>query len=148
MSQSQENQVYEFAAGSIQLMWKGYFFVRMNDHSISTIESVKESHDIMQRLKPEGEVYILVHAGIGSDSEDEIFEYVMNSDFNKRVKGQAILVKDLATRLMGNLFLRYLRNQRQIKMFTAYNSAESWLLQQMGKNGGVTDKPKNLMLSY
>lgn len=137
----------EYGAGFIELKAEGYFFVRMKDGSNSTVETVIESQKIMVEMLPEGPIFILVNSGLGSTSDDDIYKYINKSDFKKRVKAQAIIVHDLATRLMGNIFLRFVKGERAIKIFSTQNDAEKWLFERMSnhveENG---PKSKRLML--
>lgn len=128
-----ENKTIEFSCGYIQLMPEGFFYVRMKNGSNSTIASVKESQDLITKIQPEGNIFIMAFAGIGSTSDDDIYDFISNGDFAKRVKAQAIIVNDLATRLMGNLFIRYIKKQRNIKMFSKQADAEAWLKKEMQK---------------
>jgi hypothetical protein len=133
MNDSINENFTEYTTGYIYWNPEGYFFVKMKNGSNSTVDSVKESHEIMNRLHPKGDVYILVDAGIGSTSEDDIYEYIATADFAKRVRAQAIIVHELATRLMGNIFLRYIKNKRDIKLFSAQEDALKWLTGLMQK---------------
>ncbi|MBI3135971.1 MAG: STAS/SEC14 domain-containing protein [Bacteroidetes bacterium] len=127
-----DSLIHEYGAGFITLKAEGYFFVQMKENSFSTIETVKESYDIMASLcDASAPVYILVDVGQGSDSADGIYEYIAGSEFGKRVKAQAIIVHELAARLMGNLFLRYVKNQRHVKIFSKEKDAIEWLLGKM-----------------
>jgi hypothetical protein len=121
----------EYGAGFIEFKEDGYFFVRMKDGSISTVETVKESQKIMIEMLPEGPIFILVNSGLGSTSDDDIYDYINKSDFKKRVKAQAIIVHDLATRLMGNIFLRFMKGERSVKIFSTQKDAEKWLFERM-----------------
>lgn len=137
----------EYGAGFIELKQEGYFFVRMKDGSVSTVETVIESQKIMVEMLPQGPIFILVNSGLGSTSDDDIYDYINKSDFKKRVKAQAIIVHDLATRLMGNIFLRFVKGERAIKIFSTHKDAEKWLFERMtnhvDENG---PKSKRLML--
>jgi hypothetical protein len=137
----------EYGAGFIELKAEGYFFVRMKDGSNSTVETVIESQKIMVEMLPEGPIFILVNSGLGSTSDDDIYKYINKSDFKKRVNSQAIIVHDLATRLMGNIFLRFVKGERAIKIFSTQKDAEKWLFERMtnhvNENG---TKSKRLML--
>lgn len=121
----------EFSCGFISKSDKGYIRVRMKDGSNSTIASVKESQLIMNEMQLEGNVYILALAGYGSTSDDDIYDFISKGEFTKRVKAQAIVVHDLATRLMGNLFVRYIKKHRNIKMFSSEEQAVKWLISEM-----------------
>ncbi len=137
----------EYGAGFIELKQEGYFFVRMKDGSNSTVETVIESQKIMVEMLPEGPIYILVNSGQGSTSEDDIYEYINKSAFKKRVKAQAIIVHDLATRLMGNIFLRFVKGERAIKIFSTQKDAEKWLFERMSNHLNENGlKSKRLML--
>lgn len=137
--------VHEYAAGFIQFVKDGYFFVRMKNNSVSTIESVEESHDIMTSILPEGPVYILVDAGTGATAENDIYEYIAGSEFGNRVKAEAVIVHDLAARLMGNLFFRVIKNKRHIKIFSNQEDAELWLRARMDDVNQNKKKSKKLM---
>lgn len=132
----------EFSNGYISLTEEGFFYVTMKDESYSTITSVKESHKIMESLLPKGNVYILVDSGERSNSENEVFEYLQKCDFTKRVKCQAVVARDLPTRLMGNLFLRFIKHKRNIKIFGSYQAAKTWLISKMN----VQEKSKKTFL--
>lgn len=131
MENNKSQQILEYTTGFIEYMPEGFFFVRMKDNSVSTIKTVEESHEMMSAIQPEGEVYILVDAGIGSTSEEEIYEYIAASEFGNRVKAQAVIVHDLAARLLGNLFLRYIKKRRHIRIFSKHSEAKKWLLECM-----------------
>ncbi len=137
----------DYGAGFIENKQEGYFFVRMKDGSNSTVETVIESQKIMVEMLPEGPIYILVNSGQGSTSEDDIYEYINKSAFKKRVKAQAIIVHDLATRLMGNIFLRFVKGERAIKIFSTQKDAEKWLFERMSNHLNENGlKSKRLML--
>lgn len=124
----------EFQTGFISYSDEKFFFVQMKDESISTIETVKISHEIMTEMQPNGPVFLLVDSGKRSTSEDDIFEYLQTTEFNKRVVAHAVIVNDLPTRLMGNLFLRFIKNQRHIKIFNKHAQAKDWLIEQMNRH--------------
>jgi hypothetical protein len=136
----------EYGAGFIELKEDGYFFVRMKDNSVSTVETVRESQKIMVEMLPEGPIFILVNAGLGSTSEDDIYDFISKSEFKKRVKAQAIIVHDLASRLMGNIFLRFVKGERAIKIFSKHEDAEKWLRACMADSDHNLPKSKRLML--
>lgn len=146
MSQKSDQSKIEYGAGYITLMPEGYFYVQMKNQSNSTVETVKESQRIMVEMLPEGPVFILVDAGVGSTSDDEIYDYINKSVFKTRVKAQAIIVHDLATRLMGNIFLRFVKGERHIKIFSKIEDAREWLFKRMisEENGG--EKPKRFLV--
>lgn len=145
MSKSNPSSVYEYTAGYIELVDERYFFVQMKDNSVSTIESVKESNAIMQSLLPEGSIYLLVDAGRGASSEDDIYEYIAQSEFGNRVKAQAVIVHELAARLMGNLFLRFIKGKRHMKIFSDPVEAKKWLFEQMTNNHQDKKNSKRLL---
>lgn len=141
-----DSLVYEYAAGYITLKAEGYFLVRMKDDSFSTVETVRESHEIMTSLCPEGPIYILADAGHGSDSEEGIYDFIARSEFGQRVKAQAVVVHELATRLMGNLFLRFIKNRRHIRLFSKEDEALAWLLSCMASGDESRKNSKKMML--
>lgn len=122
---------HEFSMGYISLMPEGYLFVEMKDGSVSTIETIKESQKIIHELLPEGDICIVVNSGVGSTSENEIYDYIKSDNFKKRIKAQAIIVNDLATRLMGTIFLKFIKHQRDVKLFTKHSDAVKWILEKM-----------------
>lgn len=136
-----DSLTYEYSTGYITLKAEGYLFLEIKENSISTIETIRESHEIMAKLIPEGPIYILVEIGLGSDCDESIHEYVAQSEFGNRVKGQALIVHELAARLMGNLFLRHVKRKRHIKIFSKKSEAATWLLEIMenpGKHNSVS----------
>jgi len=139
----------EFQTGFVELCEEGYLFVQMKDNMNSTIETVQESHAIFASLWPEGPIYVLVDAGRGTTADDDVFEYLVNSEYGRRVRSQAIIVYDLATRIMGNIFLRYIKNRRNMRMFSKKEDAKEWLFNEMTKAGGNESKSKkSLFFGY
>ena len=125
---------YEYACGYVTLKPEGYFYVQLKENSHSTIETVADSHRIMAELVPQGPVYIIADVGVGSSSDEDIFDYIAQSEFGARVKAEAIIVHELAARLMGNLFLRFIKKRREIRIFSKYEDAGKWLQDQMKKS--------------
>jgi len=126
-----DSSVYEYSAGFITFKSEGYFFVQMKENSFSTKETVQESDTIMTRLQPEGPVYIIVDVASGSDGEEGLREHIATSLFGKRVSAQALVVHELAARLMGNLFLRYFKRKKNMRIFSKESDARTWLLECM-----------------
>ena len=146
MENKKSQKILEYTTGFIEYTPEGYFFVRMKDNSVSTVATVLESHELMNGIQPEGPVYILADAGVGSSSEEEIYEFIATSEFGNRVKAQAVVVHELAARLLGNIFMRFIKNKRHIRIFSKHSEAKKWLVACMDDSiENQNDKHKRLI---
>lgn len=147
MENQKSQQILEYTTGFIEYTPERYFFIKMKDNSVSTVATVAESHELMNGIQPEGPVYLLVDSGIGTSSDDEIYEFIANSEFSNRVKAQAVVVHELAARLLGNIFMRFIKNKRHIRIFSKHSEAKKWLLACMDDSmENQSDRNKRLLV--
>lgn len=118
---------FEFA--TIQLRHDGIVEFIQKPVAIDLAE-VKECHAAMDSLQVQQPFLLLVIVPSGASATKQAREYAAQESIRNRIKAQAIVVDNLATRVMASIYMKINRPKFIIKVFSDKQYAVEWLLKQ------------------
>lgn len=107
----------------------GIAVVEPNGEEIK-VEDIKEQFRIFSEWMKGEKVLMLYKTALGGNSGTEVRKYASGPEGDKCIKAEAIVVKNLATRLLANAYLKLKGTSRPAHIFTAEKDALKWLLKQ------------------
>lgn len=93
----------------------------------STVQDVDEINETVKELVGDSRHYILVITQQGSTSSSEAKTHAAQESFRKNVIAQAIVISNVAIRLMATAYMKAYRPKHVIKLFNSEEKAMRWL---------------------
>jgi hypothetical protein len=94
---------------------------------VINLSKVKECHAAMDALQVEQPFLLLVIVPSGASATKEAREYAAQESIRNRIKAQAIVLDNVATRIMANFYMKINRPRQPIKIFSDKKQAITWL---------------------
>ncbi|MES2681764.1 MAG: hypothetical protein V4635_17850 [Bacteroidota bacterium] len=101
-------------------------FVKMNENAIIDIEEVDEMHQSLNELVDHRPYYMVVIPAIGNTSSSEARKYAARLK-NKKLMAEAIVVDNLAQRIMANFYVKVNRPNQKVKVFSSVPAGLAWI---------------------
>jgi hypothetical protein len=110
---------------------KRIVFITLKDKSDIGIEESKEMAAITKKLT-QGKPYLtLVDGRAEVNVTRESREFAVSPRGQNNMKAEAIVVNNLAQKIIGNFFIRINKPKYPTRLFSNLNDAEEWLLEQL-----------------
>jgi endo-1,4-beta-mannosidase len=90
------------------------------------IPEIDELNKNLKALTNDGPCYIIVFPGEGSISSHEARKYAATKK-GKNIVAEAIVMNNLAIRLLANFYMKINRPEQKIKLFSNENAALEWI---------------------
>ncbi len=101
-------------------------FVKMNENAIIEIEEVDELHQSLNELVDHQPYCMLVIPASGNSSSAEARKYAARLK-NKKVIAEAIVVDNLAHRLLANFYIKVNRPRQKVRVFSNVPAGLAWI---------------------
>jgi len=111
----------------LELKSDNIIFVHTLEDSNIEIPEIDEIHDALDKLVGDKPCYLVVIAATGSNSSNEAREYGARLK-GKRIIAEAIVINNIATRLLANFYMKMNRPTQKIKLFKDESSAHEWIV--------------------
>lgn len=122
-----EMEFIEIRAGKIRLLDEDIIEIVVAANYETTIEDVDEVNAIVVKLTQGKPHYIITVTQQGSSTTNEVKEYAAQESFRKNVIAQAIVISNIAIRLMATVYMRINRPKQKIKLFNTQDEALRWI---------------------
>jgi len=96
------------------------------------IPEIKEMNEYFRSLGDDKPCYLMVFPGVGSTSSHEARKYAARIK-GKNVMAEAIIIDNLAIRLLANFYMKINRPEQKIKLFKDEAAALEWINGLKGK---------------
>jgi hypothetical protein len=116
-------------AAVARLRSDGIVEVRVADNHVCSVEEAKEVSDVIRNLGEGKPAPVLRIAGKHSSIGEGVREFIASEESQKRILADAIVIRSLSQRLIGNFYLRMNRPRKPTRLFTNEKEAEAWLRQ-------------------
>jgi len=123
----EEKEFIEIRAGKARLLDDDIIEIIISANYETTIEDVDEFNGIVSELTKGRPYYVLTVTQQGSSSSKEAKEYAAQESFRKNVVAQAIVISNIAIRLMATAYMRVNRPKQKIKLFNSRDEALRWI---------------------
>lgn len=122
-SGSTEHIVFEWRADNIL-----HYYIR--DNSFLTMVDIERVLEIVMSWGTSNKYLHLFEGGENSSIDTEVREWASSDKQNKHTVADAIIVKNVAQRIVGNFYIQFNRPVKPTRLFTNRNDAIKWLLEQ------------------
>ena len=116
----------------IAFQWRAdnilHYYVKEN--SFLTMEDIEEVLDIVLAWGMENKYLHLFEGGYNASIDTDVREWASSDSQNKHTVADAIIVKNMAQRIVGNFYIQFNRPIKPTKLFTSREDAFKWLLEQ------------------
>ena len=131
-----ESEKIKIRAGEISLLDDDIIIITMAANYEITIEDVDEIDKHVVVLTRNQPYFAVTITQQGSTASKETKEYAAKESFRKNIIAQAIVIANIAVRLMATTYMRINRPKQKIKLFNSREEALRWihLLKIRGKN--------------
>ncbi len=123
----EEKEFIEMRAGKTRLLEDDIIEIIIRENYETTIDDVNEFNGILSELTKGKMHYVLTITQQGSSSTKEAKEYAAQESFRKNVVAQAIVISNIAIRLMATAYMRINRPKQKIKLFNSRSEALRWI---------------------
>jgi hypothetical protein len=89
--------------------------------------NAREMVKTFQKIKETGRAYLLVIYSEDNMFSKEAREYTASNEVSKILKADALVIKGLALRIIGNGYLRINKPNRPTRLFNSESEAVNWL---------------------
>lgn len=120
-------EVVEFEKSTYHFTSEGIVIVNVHDNANEELKNVKEEHEYLRTKKEYLPLRILVKPGKGTTVTNEVREYVNLPGSMETVNCQAILVDNLAHKIIANFMMRLYKQPNKFKVFSTEKEAVKWL---------------------
>jgi hypothetical protein len=104
-------------------------FLRVTSKLVNEIALTDAKYDVEEaaKLTKEKKVPVLVDSRQVAIHTKEVLDYYASAEVANKITAMAILVSSLATRMVGNFFIKTCKPQFPAKLFTDRKAAIIWL---------------------
>ncbi len=119
----------------IKFVWRSdnILHYATKENSFITMKDVDAVMEIVKTWGEENKYLHLYESGINSSVDTDVREWGSSSSQNQHTVADAILVKNMAQRLVGNFYVQFNRPVKPTRLFSSRADAIQWLLQQGGE---------------
>lgn len=96
------------------------------DHE-TQIEDVIDINRVSKDFVGDQPYYVVVFVGHGSSASKEVREFAAKETFRKNVVAEAIIIDNLATRILANMYMKFARPKQKIKVVDSKKEAMKWI---------------------
>lgn len=100
----------------------------------TTIEDIDEIHKTSLEMTKDIPHFILVITKQGAGSSSEAREYASKKGKERKILGEAIVIKNVALRMAATVYMKVNRPKQKIKLFNTKEKALAWIYSQRKKN--------------
>ena len=111
----------------VSLRTDGIIHIRVRDYAEVDIDDSLETFEAVKKLGNGEKMPVLVFTGEGGTVTDESKRFSASKEAGEPTLAEAIVVKNLAHKLIINFLIKFHRPGRPMKMFTKANEAIKWL---------------------
>lgn len=114
---------------TVENLSQGFIRIIYNKHEMINLEDVKEVEKAYIELSEGEPIYsIMLTAGRSLKFSDEAQKFLANeAEITDRMHGSAIVLDNLAIRLLTNFFIKVFKPKFPTKMFKSETAALAWL---------------------
>ncbi len=94
------------------------------------MDDVQLMLDEIEKLGPEKQYMNLFEFSENADVDEKTRQWAADGDGNKQTIADAIVIKSLAQKIIGNFYLKFNRPVKPSKIFNSPTEAYNWLLAQ------------------
>jgi hypothetical protein len=106
----------------------GIVEIRIDDNHVCTVAEAKILTRQLRKFGKGHPVPLLRIAGEHSHIEDGVREFAASPESQEPILADAIVVRSLAQRILGNFYLKANKPVRPTQLFSTVAAAEEWLL--------------------
>lgn len=115
-------------AGAVARLRKdGIVEIRYADDHVASLPETRELAEIIALLGDQKPVAVLRIAGEYSDIFTGVREFLASETAQKNMLADAIVIRSLPQRILGNFYLKVNRPRKPTRLFTSVSEAERWL---------------------
>jgi len=111
----------------VSLRSDGIILIRVRDFAEVDIEDSLETFEAVKKLGNGKKMPVLVYTGEGGTVSDESRRFSASKEAGEPTLAEAIVVKNLAHKLIVNFLIKFHRPGRPMKMFIKESAAIQWL---------------------
>ncbi len=123
------SEIREFDGYYIFLRKDGIMQLQFKDGFSGDVEDARNMIETFKQLKTTEKVLALVIYKDDNTFTKETREYIASDEVSKTVRADALVIKGLALRIIGNGYLRINRPKRPTRLFNDPETALRWLEQ-------------------
>lgn len=101
-------------------------YINIFENAIIEIPEIDEMHKNFTALVHDEDCFLIVTPGKGSTSSEEARKYAAKLK-GKSVKAEALIINNLAIRLLANFYIKVNRPKQKVKIFSNISSALEWI---------------------
>lgn len=124
--------VNKYDTNQISFVWRSdnvlHYYIKEN--AFITMDDIGEILEIVRDWGASNKYLHLFESGYNATVDTEVREWASSSNQNHYTVADAILVKNMAQRLIGNFYIRFNQPVKPTKLFTSKKEAIDWLLEQ------------------
>lgn len=120
-------QEIQLKSALIRLIDEDIIEVHTTPEHETLIEDVEEINVTVKKMLGDNNHYIVVFVGHGSTSSKSTREYAAKESFRKNVIAEAIIIDNLATRILANMYMKFARPKQKIKVVGSRSEAMDWI---------------------
>lgn len=105
----------------------GIVEIRIDDNHVCTVAEAKILTRQLRKFGKGHPVPLLRIAGEHSQIEDGVREFAASAESQETILADAIVVRSLAQRILGNFYLKANKPVRPTQLFNSIEEAEEWL---------------------
>jgi hypothetical protein len=120
----------ELEACTVSFLGGDLVHTHFKDHRTVQTHEVQAMFDAIEAERHGRKVLLLVSVGEGTTMSNEARAYASAPASNRYIAADAIVVRDFGHQLAANVFVRYHKPGRPIRMFPDRESALAWLMEQ------------------
>lgn len=128
-----EIETIKIRSGEIRLIEGDIVEIKLAANHESTIADVDEINTRVITLVGNKKHYILVITQQGTSSSHEAREHAAQESMRRNVVAEAIVISNIAVRLLANVYMKVNRPKQKIKLFNTREKAMQWLHQLKAK---------------
>ncbi|MBA2611992.1 MAG: hypothetical protein H0U95_08480 [Bacteroidetes bacterium] len=110
----------------MELKFEDVVYIHTVEDAEIEIPQINELNEHLRSLVEDKPCYLIVFPGIGSSSSQEARKYAAKQK-GKNVIAEAIVINNLAIRLLANFYMKVNRPEQKIKLFSNEVSALAWI---------------------
>ena len=111
----------------VRLRKDGIVEIRVADNHTCTVEEAQDISRVIRVLGKGKPVPVLRIAGEHSSVADGVREYAASALSQKNMVADAIVIRSLPQRILGNFYLKMNRPEKPTRLFNSETEAEAWL---------------------
>lgn len=130
----QSSQKIELRSAILELIEADILQVTITADYETTIEDIDEIHTTSLEMTGGKPHFLLVITKQGASSSNEAREYAAKKGKERKILGEAIVIKNVALRMAATVYMKVNRPKQKIKLFNTKEKAISWIYLQRKKN--------------